>query len=316
MKTPPWITLTHRGLDKRVDRVPACLLFIDPQQGNAETLARLYMAAVLCQAERDKPCGKCQSCHLFSKNAHPDAIFLTEPGKIGDIRLLIQKTALTPTIAARRIIFLGKIDGYNDFALSALLKTLEEPLPHSAFILGAANRRAVKSTIISRAQIVHAPQPRPGEARDWLIGQGMPATVSERALLITHGNPYAALAASQVEKDDPLSLLEALALYCAAPRRHIDFLRQIDELPKEEVVDRLCLNLEQLAFAKQLDSPPGEWQNSSLLARSVPEIDSYALHRLYARLCRLRRPDRKQINQALSGKTELLELLNPRIKTL
>lgn len=316
MKTPPWITLSHRGLDNRINRPPTCLLFIDPQQRNAEALARLYIAAVLCQAEHNKPCGKCQSCHLLLKNAHPDAIFLTEPGKISDIRLLIQKTALTPTIADKRIIFLGKIDNYNDFALSALLKTLEEPLPHSTFVLSAANRRAVKPTIISRAQMIHVPQPKHAEARDWLIRQGMSADVTERMLRITRGNPYAALADSEIEKADPLALLEGLALYCAAPRKHIDFLQQIDALPKETVIDQLCLNLEQLAFAKQLDSLPGEWQNSPLLAKSLPEIDSYALHRLYANLCRLRRPDRKQINQALSGKTMLLELLNPRINKL
>ncbi len=316
MKAPPWITLAHCGLERRLDPPPDCLLFIDPQRGNAEALGKLYMAAVLCQETHDRPCGHCQSCHLLGKNGHPDAIFLAEPGKIDAIRLLIQKTGITPTIADKRMIFLGKIDSYNDFSLSALLKTLEEPLPHSAFILSAANRRAVKSTILSRAQIIHAPQPSLAEASAWLIEQGIPAATTERALLLQHGNPYAALAETRAEKDDPLALLGEFAAYCAAPRQHIDFLQRIDELPKEEVVDRLCLNLEQLAFAKQLDSLPLEWQNFSSLTKNLPAIDTYALHFLYARFCQLRRPDRKQINQALTGKTLLLELLDPRIKTI
>lgn len=299
---PAWITLQHQGLAQRAANPLNCLLFIDPQRHNAEFLARQFMQAVLCDVSHEAPCGQCQSCHLFQKNAHPDAIFVPEPGKIDDVRALIQKTNLTPTIAKSRLIFLGKIDEYNDFALSALLKTLEEPSPHSAFILSAANRRAVKPTILSRAQIIHAPQPSPEQSLAWLTGEGLAQDLASRLLITYHGNPYLAKAAADDNSDDPLQLLAPLAAFLAAPKTHLAFLNQIEQLDKTMVIATLCLNLEIIIAALQTGNVPNFYQHAKQLASNLPHIEAYPVHRLYAELCTLRRPDKQQINLTLAAK--------------
>ena len=165
----PWTDLHYRGLDRLADRLPATLLLIDPQRGNADDMAQAIIARALCLHDDHRPCGQCKSCHLLAQGTHPDTANYLEPCKIEDIRDLGDTLQNTPAIGALRVTYLGAIDNYNPYALNALLKTLEEPPQHSRFILSATNRRAVKATILSRSHVVTLPQPTAEQAQQWLV---------------------------------------------------------------------------------------------------------------------------------------------------
>lgn len=313
MKSPyPWTNLQHPTLQSYLNTPINCLLLTDPQRENAHALAAKLMCATHCtiHANTEKPCGHCQHCHLNAQNNHPDSLYFEEPLKIATIRELISKIQQTPAVSQHRLIYLGNIDQYNEHALNALLKTLEEPAPYNHFILSAPARRAVKATILSRAQVFATPQPNETQAIDYLQHQGWDKQHAAHILTLYHHNPHQ----TQQYKDqaNPLDLLPALANFCRAPARHTAFLDQLEtHLPNttqnpQQSLDLLALNLETLIHWIQLDSPPQNWHNSPLSEQELAEIDLMQLHALYAAICRLRRPNRRQIGMAINLKSLLL----------
>lgn len=316
MTAPDWINLAHNRLNLYTKQPPHCLLFIDPQQQNAFFTAQLFAAAVLCfHAHQGIACHDCQSCHLIERGTHPDAFFYPQPIKIEEIRALITKTTMTPALSARRVVFLGQIDDYSEEALNTLLKTLEEPSPHSLFILSARNRHAVKATIISRAHCISLVKPRFEDALAWLQEQGFSEKAATTALRYSHHDPYRAAQYLKNESFRPFELLTLLADFFAYPQEYCALLEVLEKIPAEHIVDVLTVHLEQLITIKQLDIVPPDWHNLRLVERLKP-ADLANMHRVYAKLCQLRRPNQRQLNLVLNAKIFLLELFNLRMKSL
>ena len=113
----PWTDLHYRCLDRLADQLPATLLLIDPQRGNADDMARAIIARALCLNDTHRPCGQCKSCHLLTQGTHPDTASYLEPCKIEDIRAISDTLQNTPAIGALRVTYLGAIDNYNPYAL-------------------------------------------------------------------------------------------------------------------------------------------------------------------------------------------------------
>ncbi|MCS7205859.1 MAG: hypothetical protein NZ853_09185 [Leptospiraceae bacterium] len=111
-----------------------------------------------------KGCGECRSCLLMKKIEHPDLILFPEDKiKIGDpedpeeysIRWL-QKSVLAykPIISDVRIIIIPSAEMLGNEAEIALLKTLEEPLSESKFILFTPSLHYLSDTIVSRSIVI------------------------------------------------------------------------------------------------------------------------------------------------------------------
>ncbi|MBR2823027.1 MAG: DNA polymerase III subunit delta' [Clostridia bacterium] len=137
------------------------------------TLARGLAAALLCQGEGTKPCGRCKACLQMEELAHPDVITL-EKGKhltradegkaknnitIGDVREMIRQTAQHGMEGSRRVVLVKHAEDMRDDAQNALLKTLEEPPEGTFFFLTARRPETLLPTIISRC--------RPLRLRPW-----------------------------------------------------------------------------------------------------------------------------------------------------
>lgn len=302
--TYPWLADEAPALAPLIARPPNALLFLDPQRENAHALARHYLQALLCHSpQQGQPCGHCQSCHLVARGLHPDYHYHEDKRKIENIRDLNDTLTTTPAISARRAIYLGNIDRYDDPALNALLKTLEEPQTHSHFCLSATNRLAVKPTILSRARPWRVPQPDAAQSLAFLLDHGLSESDAQEALAREHGNPHQALAAAPL----PPWQLDALVQFCRAPNRDSALFRHLETIPGDHILDWLAAQTEHLIRQSQLDNPLQTWQNS---AASGP--DPLRLHRLYAALSRARHPARKQAAQGLAVKALLLETLDPR----
>lgn len=302
----PWLEDAIHALAAFTAAPPNALLLIDAQRGNAHQLARHYLAALLCLTPQDgHACGNCQSCHLISRDLHPDYFYHQDKLKIDQIRELNTQIATTPAISPRRAIYLGNIDQYDEPALNALLKTLEEPQRHSHFCLSAPNRLAVKPTIASRARPVRVPQPDATQALDWLAAQ-LNIDSGKAALLLArhHDNPHSALTATPL----PDWQLDKLADLCRHPQRGSDFFLALENIPDEQVLDWTSAQVEALIQARQLDKPLETWQNSGAPA----DMELVRLHRLYAALCKNRHPARRQGAARLAVKALLLETLDPR----
>lgn len=309
----PWTTLNYRGLDRLADNLPSTLLLLDLQRGNADDVAHAIIRQALCINEQSQhPCGDCKSCHLVDKNTHPDMAFYPKVCKIDQIREIAEQMQKTPSIGKYRVIYLGAIDQYNDYALNALLKTLEEPQLHSHFILSAVSRRAVKPTILSRSYVVSLPPPTMAQAHAWLMSQGFSATQAETALTLYHGNPHQAVHCS--EPQDPFAYFAELVAYLEQPQKAIAYLNIIDTLPENEIINILQNQLQIVIIYRQnkLQLRAEEQKLCQPFAASLQTPDINKLHTLYARICALRRPERQQIGKTLNIKALLLEIFDRR----
>lgn len=130
------------------------------------TLAGLMAQYLLCEREGvDKPCGECPSCIRVRENNHPD-VLIVEPGRpisaqvdagrktipVEDIRAVIEITGRHTFEGGRRIVMIRQADKLTIAAQNALLKTLEEPMEGTVFLLITDAPELLLPTIVSRCR--------------------------------------------------------------------------------------------------------------------------------------------------------------------
>ncbi len=111
-------------------------------------------------ARRDDPLAKldpdalealrAQLAAKWSDPYHAIAIPRATEIKMSSVRDLNRDLSLTGT--GRRVVIISRAETMNDESQNALLKTLEEPPPHTVFLLTTAFRDRLKSTVRSRCQ--------------------------------------------------------------------------------------------------------------------------------------------------------------------
>ncbi|MGI5816954.1 MAG: DNA polymerase III subunit delta' [Armatimonadota bacterium] len=79
----------------------------------------------------------------------PDALIYTE-----QVERLIQQLSAKPALARRKIAIISSAERMHTDGANKLLKTLEEPPPHTTFVLTSANPSRLLDTIISRCQML------------------------------------------------------------------------------------------------------------------------------------------------------------------
>lgn len=292
MNDTPWLTLEHPQLKNYIKNAAPCLILIDPQEKNAEYLAKALIAHSLCKQQN--ACGQCHPCRLRLAQTHPDIILAQNPLDIQETRELLNRLQQTPSISDKRFIFLKNIDNYHENTLNALLKTLEEPSKHNAFILSAHNKRAVKPTILSRAQSHICQRANHEQALNYLLQKGWQKEKAEHFLKLYQNNPYPL--AENPNLEDPLSLAPELKIFLFEKKSQA-LLQRIDQYPENELIAHITLSLEHLIRMLHLDSASKNWQNQNHL---------HHMHTLHAELSALRGIKQK-INQKLQLKHLLLK---------
>lgn len=153
----------HRVLQKGV---PAhAYLFHGPERVGKKTVALAFARSLLCREGNVAPfggCGSCDECRLVDSLTHPDLILLSlerplladeAKREIGvkNTHELMRFLAGTPWRGGRKV---AVIDGAEDLsrdAQASLLKTLEEPMPRTVFLLVTSAPGAIADTIRSRS---------------------------------------------------------------------------------------------------------------------------------------------------------------------
>ena len=111
------------------------------------TLARLLAQYWLCQAPEGekRPCGVCRA---ISPDVRPDMKSIP----VDEIRALIAITGRHTFEGGRRVVLIEQADKMNPPAQNALLKTLEEPVPGTIFLLMTESPSLLLPTIVSRCR--------------------------------------------------------------------------------------------------------------------------------------------------------------------
>ncbi|WP_124099413.1 hypothetical protein [Ruminococcus sp. Marseille-P6503] len=123
-----------------------------------KTLAKYIAATLLCQNDKNRPCGVCKSCRMLEHNAHPDFITAqaNENGnyQVETIRSLVSDAVVKPNEGRFKVYLIPDLDRSLSTSVQVqniLLKLIEEPPAHCVIILTASSKQTFLKTIISRA---------------------------------------------------------------------------------------------------------------------------------------------------------------------
>jgi DNA polymerase-3 subunit delta' len=144
-------------------------LFTGPPGSGRSNAARAFAAALVCS---DDGCGRCSDCHTALIGTHPDVhLVTTELLSIGVelARELVLEAAAAPSLGNWRVIVIEDADRLTEQANNALLKTIEEPTPHTVWLLCAASQDDVLPTIRSRTRHIGLVTPTTKEVAAHLV---------------------------------------------------------------------------------------------------------------------------------------------------
>jgi DNA polymerase III subunit gamma/tau len=139
----------------RLQRPAHAYLFTGPRGTGKTTVARILYRAVNCEhAEDGDPCNQCPLCKAALDGRALDLVEIDAASNRGidDIRDLREKVAFRPGEGRYRLFIIDEAHRLTPEAWDAFLKTLEEPPPHSLFVLATTDAHRVPVTIVSRCQ--------------------------------------------------------------------------------------------------------------------------------------------------------------------
>lgn len=139
-------------------RLSHAYIFDGPRGVGKMTTARALAALLLCDTPEDNDaCGRCAACAQLDSGTHPDCISVAPDGKsikIKQIRDLRARLSNTATYGGYTVVLIDEADTMGIEAANAFLKTVEEPVGPTCFVLVTTQADRLPDTIRSRAQLV------------------------------------------------------------------------------------------------------------------------------------------------------------------
>jgi DNA polymerase-3 subunit gamma/tau len=138
------------------DKVNHAYLFVGSRGTGKTSMAKILARSLNCErgGPTVTPCGECQSCVTIAAGTSMDVIEMDAASNrsVDDVRDLRERVAYAPSGGRWKVYILDEAHMLTKEAWNAFLKTLEEPPPHTVFVLATTESHKVMATIADRCQ--------------------------------------------------------------------------------------------------------------------------------------------------------------------
>jgi DNA polymerase III subunit gamma/tau len=144
-----------RTLRHAVERgkVHHAYLFVGSRGTGKTSMAKILASCLNCErGPTVEPCGVCDSCRSIASATSLDVIEMdaASNNSVDDIRELRDAVAFAPVSGRHKVYILDEAHMLSTAAWNAFLKTLEEPPPHTVFVLATTEAAKVPATVVDR----------------------------------------------------------------------------------------------------------------------------------------------------------------------
>jgi len=137
-------------------KVHHAYVFSGPRGVGKTTTARILAKSLNCiNGPTPDPCGKCQFCVSITDGSSMDVIEIdgASNNSVDDIREIRERVKYAPSVSGKyKVYIIDEAHMLSESAFNALLKTIEEPPPHTIFVLATTAYRKIPATVLSRCQ--------------------------------------------------------------------------------------------------------------------------------------------------------------------
>ena len=140
-----------------LNKIPNAYIFTGIRGVGKTTTARIVAKMLNCSVfdKNDNPdLENCEQAKAITEDRHPDVIEIDAASNtsVENAREIIENIKYNPVLGKYKVYIVDEVHMLSKSAFNALLKTLEEPPPHSKFIFATTEISKVPITILSRCQ--------------------------------------------------------------------------------------------------------------------------------------------------------------------
>ena len=146
-------------------------------------MAKILAASLNCvNGPTTTPDGTCESCLSIANATSLDVIEMdaASNNSVDDIRDLRERVAYAPVSGRHKVYILDEAHMLSTQAWNAFLKTLEEPPPHTIFVLATTEAQKVLPTVADRCHRFDFGRPTIGQIATRAQARRPPARASRR----------------------------------------------------------------------------------------------------------------------------------------
>jgi DNA polymerase III subunit gamma/tau len=176
-------------------KVHHAYLFVGSRGTGKTSMAKILARSLNCErgGPTITPCGECESCLTIASGTSVDVIEMDAASNrsVDDVRDLRERVAYAPAGGRWKVYILDEAHMLTKEAWNAFLKTLEEPPPHTVFVLATTESHKVMATIADRCQRFDFQRPsleqisevlnRVAAAEEIQVDEGAVATIARSA---------------------------------------------------------------------------------------------------------------------------------------